>query len=135
MLFTSRTLLSLVSLAVFATPGLGQQLQLNCTAGAAAFNCASFVPSFCSSMGNITTINGNSTYSGCFAGPGPNQSCVLTALSTISSPFAVNVTNCASALNAVSAVCPMGGVGMFTAAIFKFAIDPNNGACAIPIGN
>ncbi|KAF8166080.1 hypothetical protein K438DRAFT_1775262 [Mycena galopus ATCC 62051] len=112
-------LLNLLSVAVLITPGLTQQLLLNCAGGPTAFDCSSFASTFCTSIGNIS-INSINTYSGCFNGPGPNQSCVV---------------GCTSSIEAISAVCPTGGTAMFTDGRFEFAVDPNTGPCGIPTGN
>ncbi|KAJ6504992.1 hypothetical protein C8R45DRAFT_971606, partial [Mycena sanguinolenta] len=128
-------LLNLLSVAVLATPGLTQQLLLTCTGGPTAFNCSSFAPSFCTSIGNIS-INSIDTYSACFNGPGPNQSCVLTAQNALTGSDAIGVVGCTSSIEAISAVCPtQGGTAMFTDGRFEFAVDPNTGACGIPAGN
>ncbi|KAJ7221995.1 hypothetical protein C8J57DRAFT_1730520 [Mycena rebaudengoi] len=124
-------LLAFVLVAVLATPGLAQ-LQVSCLRGV-QFNCTSFYPTFCASVGNIS-VNAGNTVTACFNN-NPGQQCLLTAFNNVKGPSTISTFDCLNTLQVVSAICPMGGTGQLLGAAFEFSIDPNNGACGIPPGD
>ncbi|KAJ7724825.1 hypothetical protein DFH07DRAFT_1003585 [Mycena maculata] len=133
MVFTTRALLSLASLAIVVTPALAQ-FNFKCFATGAAFDCSGFIPDFCSLIGT-TSFNGGDTAVRCFNGPAAGQQCQLSTLNNVSTVGTPSVTNCEIGLTEITDACPMGGFGQFTTGTFEFAIDPNTGACTIPSGN
>ncbi|KAJ7810212.1 hypothetical protein B0H14DRAFT_2864209 [Mycena olivaceomarginata] len=132
MLSDTRALLGFV---VLATTSLGQVLTINCFIPVAGqlFDCSSFVPAFCASIGNSTVAAGD-TISRCFTGaPAPvGNECDLTLKNVLTTPAVPNILNCESALFAVAAECPPGGSGIFSGSNIRFWIDANPGECSGP---
>ncbi|KAJ6462211.1 hypothetical protein C8R45DRAFT_1178742 [Mycena sanguinolenta] len=127
-------LLSFVSLAVLATPSLGQ-VTFTCLPGTTrtAFNCTGFATTFCQTAGTAT-VGGGDFISRCFNGPtGSGLQCNFAAKSLIPAPDAPSAGNCVSVLQTMTLNCPAGGVGQFSGLPFQFSVDPGNGTCAVEI--
>ncbi|KAJ7933081.1 hypothetical protein B0H13DRAFT_1856378 [Mycena leptocephala] len=96
-------LFSLVLLAVMAAPSMGQ-VTFNCLQPDLTFNCATFIPAFCNSIGNSTIVQGD-TISRCFNVPASGGQCDFIARNMLPNPSIPNVLNCGTALNTVAAGC------------------------------
>ncbi|KAJ7486656.1 hypothetical protein FB451DRAFT_1168068 [Mycena latifolia] len=144
------SLFSLVLVAVMAAPSLGQ-LSLSCFNTDLTFDCSTFIPSFCNSVGNSTPaqIVQSDTITRCFNVAASGGRCKLgfahrdfandgarpqaISLRRICCPtLAFQMSNCGAALTPVAEVCPSGGSGQFSGLNFRFWMDPNTGGCPIP---
>ncbi|KAJ7454227.1 hypothetical protein FB451DRAFT_1518754 [Mycena latifolia] len=65
---------------------------------------------------------------------GNNSRCALSAINTNGGQSRPDNNNCIAAMNGIGD-CRSGGSGQLPAHRFRFQLDPNNGACAFPIGN
>ncbi|KAJ7486692.1 hypothetical protein FB451DRAFT_1534685 [Mycena latifolia] len=107
------------------------QLTISCFGPDLTFDCATFIPAFCNSIGN-STIAQIDSMARCFNVPASGGRCDFTAANMLTDPSTPIAQNCGVALETVSQRCPSGGSGQFTGLNFRFWIDPNTGGCPIP---
>ncbi|KAJ7851354.1 hypothetical protein B0H13DRAFT_1905226 [Mycena leptocephala] len=134
MLSKTRALLGIIVFAANFTRCAGQ-INVSCMSVGSAFDCTSFIPTFCDSIGTISVGAGNTALR-CFL-DSPTTKCDLIALNVVTSGGVPDVGKCAAALETLALECPMvkGGSAQFIGDTFQYGIDPNQAACGIPPGN